>query len=268
MKNTISTDVNFEQEVTLGYGTSIEHKVLVFNTAPLNITSMKCVILAAGKGSRMLPLTEQMPKPLLPVGGTPLVERILGLFPPTVDHFIIVVGYKGEMIRERIGSELHGRPVSYVEQHTCTGTFEALKETQHLLQDNEPFFVVYGDDLHDSVAIEQMLSHQNSLLVHEVENPSAYGVIEINEENVITGIYEKPENPTTNLVSTGVLLLDTAVFLHEPEPLPSGEKALATAVGLLCAERKIHAVRSNFWLPITTPEDLQKADRHISESER
>jgi UDP-N-acetylglucosamine diphosphorylase / glucose-1-phosphate thymidylyltransferase / UDP-N-acetylgalactosamine diphosphorylase / glucosamine-1-phosphate N-acetyltransferase / galactosamine-1-phosphate N-acetyltransferase len=226
---------------------------------------MKCVLLAAGKGSRMMPLTEHTPKPLLPVGGIPLMVRILNLFPPEVDEFIVVIGYRGHIIREKIGNTLLGRPVTYIEQTEVNGTFHALKNTAHLLPKDESFFVVYGDDMHDPKAIADMLAYERALLVHTVENPRAYGVISTNDDGVVTAIHEKPEFPESDLVSTGVLLLTPDIFEYEPPALPSGEYALADAVGLQCAEKRIQAVRSNFWFPVSNPTDLAALESHLEQ---
>ena len=70
---------------------------------------MQCVILAAGEGTRMRPLTLAMPKPLVPVCGVPLIEHIVRPLPKVIDELIIVIGYKGEMIREYCGEEFMER---------------------------------------------------------------------------------------------------------------------------------------------------------------
>ena len=77
---------------------------------------MQCVILAAGKGTRLRPLTEKCPKPLVEVGGKTLLDHIVGALPSAVDELIIVTGYKGEMIREYCGKEFYGRKVTYIHQ--------------------------------------------------------------------------------------------------------------------------------------------------------
>jgi len=70
---------------------------------------MQCVILAAGKGTRLRPLTENCPKPLVEVGGKTLLDHIVGALPSSVDELIIVTGYLGEMIEAYCGTEFHGR---------------------------------------------------------------------------------------------------------------------------------------------------------------
>jgi len=77
---------------------------------------MQCVILAAGKGTRLRPLTENCPKPLVEVGGKTLLDHIVGALPSSVDELIIVTGYLGEMIEAYCGTEFHGRKVTYVTQ--------------------------------------------------------------------------------------------------------------------------------------------------------
>ncbi len=225
---------------------------------------MKCIILAGGRGTRMLPLTATTPKPLLTVGGVSLLEHIADLFPTEVDEFIVVIGYLGEQIQSHIGTTLAGRPVSYAMQNDARGTYDALLAARNHLGEGERFFVVYGDDLHDAEAIRKMLDHEHALLVSEVENPSAYGVVVTGENNCVREIQEKPEHPPTNLVSTGVLLLSSHVFDHSPEPGNKGELVLADAVGLMLRDFPVYAVPARFWFPVTTPDDLARLEEHLS----
>ncbi len=221
---------------------------------------MKAIMLAAGEGVRMRPLTEKCPKPLLRLCGKPLLEHILERMPEEVDEFIIVVGYLGDMIKSYCGEKFLGRPVRYFAQPEKSGTFRALELAHGLLKEGERFIVIYGDDLHGGRGIRELLRHDRALLVHEVEDPRAYGVIEADKDMMITRIVEKPERPASNLISSGVLLLDTKVFRYTPVPHHSGEYFLPEAVAKMIADFPVAAVRSSFWFPITTPEQLALAD--------
>jgi UDP-N-acetylglucosamine diphosphorylase / glucose-1-phosphate thymidylyltransferase / UDP-N-acetylgalactosamine diphosphorylase / glucosamine-1-phosphate N-acetyltransferase / galactosamine-1-phosphate N-acetyltransferase len=224
---------------------------------------MKCIMLAGGKGTRMLPLTEDMPKPLLTAGGVPLIEHIFALFPDEVTEFVVVLGHRGSQIRQCLGSSLYGRPVTYVTQEQPLGTFDALMAARHLIGDTERFFVVYGDDIHDKEAIAALLQHDQAVLVSEVNDPRAYGVIVTDTSGQIQEIQEKPEHPKSNLVSTGVLLLTAQVFEYAPAPGSKGEFVLADAVSAMSLEQPVMTVTSRFWFPVTTPEDLASLDAHL-----
>src|SRR4051812_24473592 len=88
---------------------------------------MKCLILAAGKGVRMLPLTEDRPKPLIEIAGKSLLERLISVLPESVTEVGVVIGYKGEMIRERLQSARNGKAITYIEEEQLLGTWHALE---------------------------------------------------------------------------------------------------------------------------------------------
>ena len=77
---------------------------------------MQAVIMAAGEGRRMRPLTLELPKPLIKVAGKPILEHILDALPPEIDEVILVVGYKADMVKQHFGDSYHGRHIRYVYQ--------------------------------------------------------------------------------------------------------------------------------------------------------
>ncbi len=88
---------------------------------------MKCIILAAGKGTRLNPLTDTRPKPLIPIANKSILEWNLDALTGVVDEVIIVIGYKGDMIKEKIGKKYGSLKISYVEQKEQKGTGHALQ---------------------------------------------------------------------------------------------------------------------------------------------
>jgi len=222
-------------------------------------------MLAAGEGVRMRPLTERAPKQLQMLHGKPLIEYIFERVPDEVSEFIIVIGYKGDMIKDYCKDSFLGRPVTYIAQPEKTGTYCALELARNLLKDGERFLMLYGDDLHGARGMRDLLRHSRALLVHEVENPRAYGVIEVDASMMVTDIIEKPENPKSNLISSGVMVLDTNVFLYPPTVPRGGEYFLPDAIAQMLPKYPIAAVRSSFWFPVTTPEDLARANEFLAE---
>jgi NDP-sugar pyrophosphorylase family protein len=244
---------------------------------------MKAIILAAGKGTRMLPLTETTPKPLV---NTPrnqkLLELIIEALPPQVEELVLVVGYLGDQIKEHFGSSytvtkrysdrkstrgvpIRSFPVQYVVQEKAEGTYRALELCRPLLQPGERFMMIYADDVYNSATFAQMIQCEGiTLLATEVGDPRKFGVLEVNEQGLITNIEEKPTEPKSNIVSTGAMILDTRVFEFEPPKGPKGEYVLADAVGLMVkAGIPVKAVQVplQHWTPIASPEDLPKLDR-------
>ncbi|MEK7649367.1 MAG: nucleotidyltransferase family protein [Patescibacteria group bacterium] len=230
---------------------------------------MKAIILAAGKGTRMRPLTLERPKPLVEVNKRALIEHVVSQLPRQVDELVIVVGYLGDMIREYCGDYFLGRRVTYVGDDEIKGTYKALEKTKHLLSPGERFFVVFADDLHGADGFKECLKYDRALLVAEVDDPRPYGVVEVDRAGHIRDIEEKPLYPKTNMVSTGVLLLDYSVFDYAPEVhSATGEYFLSHAVGQMLATKKIMAVPSSFWHPLSTPEDIQRAETVINSDRR
>lgn len=221
---------------------------------------MKAIILAAGEGRRMRPLTENTPKALLQIQDKPLIEHIVERLPDEVDELIIVVGYLGEMIKQYCGEKFLGRPITYVEQSAPLGTYHAVSLAKDLLKEGERFFVLYGDDIHDTEGLKECLKYPRAMIVDEVENPKPFGVVELDEDGFIVGIVEKPEFPKTNLVSTGATLIDTNIFKYPAEQHPNGEFYLPTVIQKMLKDYPVKAVHSTGWLTVATPEDLTRVE--------
>ncbi len=223
---------------------------------------MKCVILAAGEGIRMRPLTLDMPKPMLPIVGQPILEHIIAALPEEITEIIFVIGYLGDKIIQHFGNEYQGRKIQYVWQKKKLGTANALLLCKELLEDQR-FLLMYADDLHASESISQCLLHERSFLVMEHSDPCRFGVVSVDENGNMTEIVEKPEHPTSNLVSIGVMVLDDKIFQYTPELHSSGEYYLPTMINQMAKEHLIATVKAEHWFPIATPEHLAEAEKHI-----
>ena len=222
---------------------------------------MKAIILAAGQGTRMRPLTQNCPKPLVVLGRRTLLDHVVSQLPSEVDELIIVVGYLGNMVRQYCGDIFHSRSVKYVEQPDPQGTFHALMLTKHLLKPGERFFVMLADDLHGKAAFKECLKYQRALIVSQVDDARPYGVVEIDTAGNLLDIQEKPEYPKTNMVSTGTFLLDYNIFKYSaPRHPKKGEYFLPSAVKYMIEHYPVKVVQASFWYPITTPEDVLYAE--------
>ena len=104
---------------------------------------MKGVILAAGKGERLRPLTDDRPKVVLKVANRPIIEYVLENLYPFVDEFVIVVRYRSEWIKKTLGDEFNGKPITYVEQLPGEGTAKAIESARESVEDE--FIVANGD---------------------------------------------------------------------------------------------------------------------------
>src|SRR3989344_5576790 len=190
---------------------------------------MQAVILAAGEGRRMRPLTLERPKPLIVVAGRPILEHVIDALPNEVDEIILVVGYKADMIQKHFGDSHEGRRIRYVHQENLSGTFGALLTAKPLLN-NGLFMLLCADDIHGAHAISEALSHPLALLATEHSEPSKFGVVELNADESLARIVEKPEVPSTNLVSTGAMVLDIRIFSYETIRQENGEYYIPTVL--------------------------------------
>lgn len=220
---------------------------------------MKAVILAAGKGERLRPLTLNIPKALAEVGGKTLLEHTIDALPNEVTEIVLVVGYLGEQIRDFCGDNFAGRKIYYVEQKERLGTGHALKICASLLGD-EKFLVLFADDLLDSKALKDCLKYDLAVIVKEHPEPSQFGVVSLRDDGSIASIIEKPINPPTNLVTVGPYLLDKRVFNYEIEPAPNGEYYLPAMVSAMAKDYGVYPAKADFWLPIASLEDLKKSE--------
>jgi bifunctional UDP-N-acetylglucosamine pyrophosphorylase/glucosamine-1-phosphate N-acetyltransferase len=226
---------------------------------------MKAVILAAGLGTRMQPLTNEIPKPLLTIGGIPLIERIIRAFPPEISEVVIVIGYLGDQIKNFLGSEFLGKKIDYVFQgNPASGTMEALKLCRSYLDGEKRFFVFYSDDLIDGETLKKMMAYDLAAAVAAHPEPQKFGVVIVDENEDIKEIVEKPEHPLSNIVLANGLLLSNDIFAYEPTVENGREKYLSYALSLMVKDRKMKAVMADQWIPIGTPEDLTKANQFLS----
>lgn len=220
---------------------------------------MKAVILAAGKGKRMLPLTKHVPKPMVRIHDKPILEHILEILPENIDEYIIITGYLEEKIKNHFGESFQNKKINYVTQPVAEGTWKALQLAKDFLIGEKSLLLINADDLHGKKGLNELIKHENAILVSQAEDPRKFGVVEKNEENYLENIEEKPEHPKGNVVATGVYVLSPDIFNYpDPEPF-KGEYFLTHVFNEYIKENKIKVVESDFWLPIGTPEDVIKA---------
>ncbi len=219
---------------------------------------MQCVILAAGKGTRLRPLTDTTPKPLVMVAGKPLLDHIVSALPSIIDELIIVHGYLGEQIKNYCGEEFYGKKVTYVEQIEQKGTAHALWLCQKLLRDR--FLFMFADDIHGKDDIARVASYSRGLLVMPTDTPERFGIVMRHPDGTLATFVEKPTQPPSNLASTGVMVLDTHIF-NFPLPAPkNGEQYLTDVVAVYAKEYPMAVVEESLWIPIGYPEDITKAE--------
>jgi NDP-sugar pyrophosphorylase family protein len=190
----------------------------------LTYTSLvKAIILAGGLGTRLRPVTYEIPKPLIPVHGKPLIIHVMDLLIHNghVSEFVISIGYKAQMIQDNLGDSYEGRPIRYLveQKRRGTGGWMHLAD-QHRYE--EPFYVVNGDNLF-RVDLQQASDQHDetdaaiTLCLTNVDNPESYGIADL-EGKQIKQFVEKPneDEAPTNYANSGYYVFSPEVFERIP----------------------------------------------------
>jgi NDP-sugar pyrophosphorylase family protein len=226
---------------------------------------MDAIVIAAGEGTRMRPLTDRRPKPLLPVGQTTLIQRIMDQCVDAVDRYVLVVGYCADEIRTVVGGSHRDVPVEYVEQPEPRGTAHAIGRASGLV--DERFLALNGDVLVDDGVVENLAATDGAAMaVREVDDPENYGVVET-EDGLVTGLVEKPRDPASDLINAGLYAFEPAIFdaIERIGASPRGEYELTDAiVRLVEAGHDVRAVEhTGTWLDVGRPWELLEATEHV-----
>jgi len=238
---------------------------------------MQAVVLAAGKGTRLRPLTDDKPKVLVEVNGTPLIQDVFdNLIDAGADELVVVVGYKAEQIIDRYGDEYGGVPITYAHQREQLGLAHAILQAEPHI--DGPFMLMLGDNvfcgnLGDVASRQQEERADAAFLVEEVpyEEASRYGVLDTNEYGEVVEVVEKPDDPPSNLVMTGFYTFTPAIFhaCHLVQPSGRGEYELPDAIDLLIQSgRTIDAIRLDGWrIDVGYPEDRDRAEERLDNTD-
>jgi len=223
---------------------------------------MQTVVLAAGEGTRMRPLTDRRPKPALPVGDRPLVAHTLdAAVRAGATKLVLVVGYEADVIRDHVGDAYAGVPVEYAVQGEQRGTADAVRTAvEHL--DDGPFAVLNGDALYDEASLSDLFDNRPSVATYRVDEPSEYGVLEVeNGADRVTGVVEKPSAPPSNLINAGAYVFppEAREWLDVPES-ERGELELTDTLERACVERDVRPVELDRWLDVGRPWELLEAN--------
>lgn len=227
---------------------------------------MKALVFAGGKGVRMMPLTTEVPKPLVRVLGKPLLLRTFEALPDEISEVIVVVGYRGDMIREYFGAEWNGKKIAYVEQREQLGTGHALLLCRELVGEGERFFVIYADDLQDKTSLARGFARRDrALFVAEVKYPNRFGIVATDARGRILGLEEAPKEPKSALAVAGAYLLDSDIFDYPPTLEPKGEYYINSMLIPYMKDREVFAETVDFWVPIGFPDDIPRAEDALRE---
>jgi bifunctional UDP-N-acetylglucosamine pyrophosphorylase/glucosamine-1-phosphate N-acetyltransferase len=234
---------------------------------------VKAVILAAGEGVRLLPITATRPKHLIKVGGKPILEHCLDAVKKAgITEAFIVTHYLGKAIRDYFGDgEKISLKLNYIEQPSVLGTGNAASVAEPFIDDN--FALIYGDLLFSEDAIKQLIQmfeteHPDAAMaVVPVGKPENYGIIELESARRIKRVIEKPASGETssNLANAGLYIFGSDIFktIQRIKSSVRGEIELTDAISLMIKDKKaVHAaeIPGKDWLDIGQPWDLLEAN--------
>ncbi len=215
---------------------------------------MQAVILAAGEGSRLRPLTRSKPKAMIPVANRPIIEYVIdALLENAIRDIVVVVGYRKEHAIRYLNKL--DAPVQVVVQERQLGTADALRAARSEI--TEDFLLLPGDNYINAESVARIKKERNAMLVAEHPSPSDFGVVVI-REGVVRDIIEKPEGAPTFTVSTGIYSFTPDIFsyLHTNE-IPDALSAM------IASGHAIRAIPADDWQDAIYPWDLLKLNSRM-----
>ncbi|HEV8494802.1 MAG TPA: nucleotidyltransferase family protein [Candidatus Angelobacter sp.] len=225
---------------------------------------MKAFILAAGDGTRLRPLTESVPKCLLPIQGVPLLEIWLNSCEAAgITDVLINAHAHAEAVKQFVATQKSGVRASIVEEPQLLGSAGTLAENRAFAGGEEAFFVLYGDVL-TNVDLRRMLEFHRqknlpaTLGIYHVPDPTRCGIVTMDEHSVIQKFVEKPTHPESSWAFAGVMIAGQEIFDFVPDQRPAdiGFGVLPKMAGRMTGYRI-----SEYLIDIGTAENYQAAQR-------
>jgi len=225
---------------------------------------MKAIILAGGQGTRLKPLTDNIPKALIPIGDSTLIELILTSLPSIIDTVIITTKYLPEKIKQHIGTKHHGKTILYAAQpEDSKGTWAALYCTREYIDTAEQFLVLNCDDLFEQEELERVVAtHTIGMGVTHRTMPAKYHGISISSEGFVQGLQRHPNPDREELLedtfANGLYLLDARVFGFPAVLQIDNEEGLPQTLLKQINEYPLKAHYIEHWNPCNSFEDLAR----------
>lgn len=227
---------------------------------------MKAIVLAAGEGKRMRPLSYARPKVMVPLAGRPILEHVLvEIREAGIRQLVFIVGYQDQTIRTYFGNGTRwGVEITYMTQRKQMGTADAVRIAQGAVVGR--FLLGNGDAIVSREDIRALVSHDGmAMSLVELEDTTDMGVVEVGEGRVIR-IHEKVAAPPSRLVNAGVYCLSEEIFraIAETPKSPRGEYELTDSLQLLIDRGVPVGYRMiGRWLNISYPWDMLKANETL-----
>jgi mannose-1-phosphate guanylyltransferase len=224
---------------------------------------MKAVLLAAGLGTRLRPLTDTTPKCLVRIGERTLLDIWLdALGDLGVEEVLVNTHHLAEQVVVHVARRVYGPSVRLVHEDTLRGSAGTLRAVRRLLDDEPWFLALNADNLTDYDLAELVSAHTGSmplatLTAFHTPRPSACGILEVDDTGVLVGFEEKPASPRSDLANAGLYAFSTQVLdlVEGPEALDIGTHLLPRLVG----RARVVGIGDAYLCDIGTPEALAEA---------
>ena len=225
---------------------------------------MKVVVLCGGKGTRLSEYTEQMPKPLIEVGGKPILLHIMEMYAHYgFNEFVLCLGYKGEKIREYFGNMAQFE-IEFVDTGIDSNKAERIMKIRGYV-DTDDFFVTYGDDLSDIDLKELLKFHKENkkiITLTAVDLMSPFGILEVNDKKEVINFKEKPK--LSQLMNGGFYVFNKKIFDH----IKKGYDLEREAFDNLAKQKMIAAFyHKGFWKSMNNLKDVTELNEIYASGE-
>jgi dTDP-glucose pyrophosphorylase len=230
---------------------------------------MKAVVMCAGKGTRMLPLTEKTQKVLIPINGKPFLYYLLtNLEKAGIDDVLLVVGHLKEQFPKFL--QEYGFHAETIEQLEQLGTAHAVLHAERFVE-RESFLVMGGDNLWSVQDIKQAMIRDTYTYVtgKKHRNPERYGVL-VEKDGFLVDMPEKPKVFISDLINTGLYKFTPEIFsaIRQIKKSERGEYELNDAIKLLASKRKVRVLRvRGYWKDFGCPQDIPKLEEFLGSFE-
>jgi glucose-1-phosphate thymidylyltransferase len=238
------------------------------------MTVTTAVVLAAGEGTRLRPLTRNRPKPMLPAANRPILEHVLdALVDAGIERIVLVVGYRRERVQEHFGPTYRDVPLGYVGQEKQLGSGHALLQARGAV--DGPLLVVNGDRVIEGQCVRDVVdayradTARAAMAVLERRNIRQYGAVTLQGRD-IAELVEKPESDDYRLINAGIYAFDPSIFdAIERTDRDAGELALTDTISRLLGTGRVRGVHTGgLWVDATYPWDLLEVAAEVLERGR
>ena len=228
------------------------------------------ILLVGGRGTRLAPLTNNTPKPMLQVAGVPFTEHQINKARSAgITEIVLATSFKAELFEPYFGDGKNfGISIKYAVEEVALGTGGAISNAAAMLEDSGPVAIFNGDVLSKHDLDGQFKFHESNgadvtLYLTQVEDARAYGAVELDDSGRVLAFNEKMENPPTNIINAGCYIFNREVIAAIPfGKVISVERE--TFPQLLAAGAKVFGfIDKSYWLDIGTPTALLKASRDL-----